>query len=86
MKKKITLIIYCLASLTSDNTNSLFQWRHTFRTIDDIIYHSEVKPKDVAQREYNEAKAKGQTAGQVKQRYVFTSAKVRADGFLYYAK
>ncbi|XP_054751645.2 inter-alpha-trypsin inhibitor heavy chain H3-like [Lytechinus pictus] len=36
-------------------------------TIDNVIYHSEVKPKDVAQREYNEAKAKGQTAGQVKQ-------------------
>ncbi|XP_071499071.1 inter-alpha-trypsin inhibitor heavy chain H3-like [Diadema antillarum] len=36
-------------------------------TIDGVVYHSEVKPKEVAQKEYNEAKARGQTAGQVKQ-------------------
>ncbi|XP_785426.4 inter-alpha-trypsin inhibitor heavy chain H3 [Strongylocentrotus purpuratus] len=36
-------------------------------TINDVVYDSQVKPKAVAQKEYNKAKARGQTAGQVKQ-------------------
>lgn len=39
-----------------------------YRTINDVVYNSQVKPKAVAQKEYNKAKARGQTAGQVKQR------------------
>ncbi|XP_022104985.1 inter-alpha-trypsin inhibitor heavy chain H3-like [Acanthaster planci] len=35
--------------------------------IDDVAYEAEVKEKETAQREYNAAKERGQTAGQVKQ-------------------
>ena len=53
---------------TDDFGISELCYSYVNRTIEGVVYHSEVKEKEKAQRAYDQAKARGQTAGQVKQR------------------